>query len=43
MQLILTMTLKRLKFKLAPDQKTGIMPEATLRPKFGMTMRVEAV
>jgi len=43
MQLILTMTLQRFKFKLAPDQKIGLMPEATLRPKHGMRMVVEAV
>ena len=41
MQLILTMTLKRFKFKLVPDRKTGIMPEATLRPRFGMRMNIE--
>jgi cytochrome P450 len=43
MQLILTMALQRFRFKLAPDQKIGLAPEATLRPKYGMRMIVEAI
>jgi len=43
MQLILTMALQRFNIKLAPDQKIGLLPEATLRPKFGMRMNIEPV
>jgi hypothetical protein len=43
MQLILTMTLQRFDFSLAPDQKIGLAPEATLRPKYGMRMEIESV
>jgi cytochrome P450 len=43
MQLILTMALQRFDFKLAPDQKIALSPEATLRPKFGMRMNIKPV
>jgi len=43
MQLILTMALQRFNFKLAPDQKIGLMPEATLRPKYGMRLHIETI
>jgi len=43
MQLILTMALQRFNFKLAPDQKIGLMPEATLRPKYGMRLLIETI
>ena len=43
MQLILTMALQRFQFKLAPDQKIGLLPEATLRPKHGMRMLVKSI
>jgi cytochrome P450 len=41
MQLILTMALQRFHFQLAPDQKVDILPEATLRPKYGMRLNLE--
>jgi cytochrome P450 len=43
MQLILTMTLQRFDFSLAPDQKIGLAPEATLRPKFGMRINLKTL
>jgi cytochrome P450 len=43
MQLILTMALQRFRFKLVPEQKVGVSPEATLRPKYGMKMNIELV
>lgn len=43
MQLILTMALQRFHFQLAPDQKIGLMPEATLRPKYGLRMNIEHI
>ena len=41
MQLILAMALQRFHFKMAADQKIGLLPEATLRPKYGMRLNVE--
>jgi hypothetical protein len=41
MQLMLTMDLQRFHFKLAPDQRIGLMLEATLRPKYGMRLDIE--
>jgi cytochrome P450 len=43
MQLILAMTLQRFSLKLIPDHPIAFKPEATLRPKYGMKMRVEAL
>ena len=43
MQLILTMALQHFNLQLAPDQKIGLSPEATLRPKYGMRMNIETV
>ena len=42
MQLILAMTLQRFKLTLDPAQKIALAPEATLRPKYGMRMKVES-
>ena len=43
MQLILTMALQHFNFQLAPDQKIELLPEATLRPKFGMRMNIKPI
>lgn len=43
MQLILTMVLQRFRLRLVPDHPIAFKPEATLRPKNGMKMRVEAI
>ncbi len=40
MQLILAAALQRFKLTLDPAQKIAFKPEATLRPKYGMKMRV---
>ena len=41
MQLILAASLQRFKITLDPAQKIAFKPEATLRPKYGMKMKVE--
>ena len=43
MQLILAMTLQRFRLKLVPNHPIALKPEATLRPKYGMKMKIEAV
>ena len=43
MQLILAMTLERFRLKLVPGHPIALKPEATLRPKHGMKMMVEAI
>ena len=43
MQLILTMALQRFRLRLVPDHPIAFKPEATLRPKHGMKMTVEAI
>ena len=43
MQLILAMALQRFRFRLAPDQKVGLLPEATLRSRYGMRLNIEPV
>ena len=43
MQLILAMTLRRFRLRLVPDHSVAFKPEATLRPKYGMKMTVEAI
>jgi cytochrome P450 len=43
MQLILAMVLQRFRLRLAPDHPIALKPEATLRPKYGMKMKVEAI
>lgn len=43
MQLILAMTLQRFRVSLVPGHPIALKPEATLRPKHGMKMLVEAV
>lgn len=42
MQLILTMVLQRFRLRLVPDHPIAFKPEATLRPKYGMKMMIEA-
>ncbi len=42
MQLILSMALQRFHLRLVPDHPIALKPEATLRPKHGMKMTVEA-
>ena len=43
MQLILAMTLQRFRLRLVPGHPVALKPEATLRPKHGMKMLVEAI
>ena len=43
MQLILAMALQRFRLRLVPNHPIALKPEATLRPKYGMKMTVEAV
>ena len=43
MQLILAMSLQRFRLRLVPNHPIAFKPEATLRPKHGMKMTVEAV
>lgn len=43
MQLILVMALQRFRLKLFPNHPIALKPEATLRPKYGMKMIVEAI
>jgi cytochrome P450 len=43
MQLILTMALQRFRLKLVPNHPIAFKPEATLRPKYGMKMKVESI
>lgn len=43
MQLILTMTLQRFRFSLAPNHPIAFKPEATLRAKYGMKMVFEKI
>jgi cytochrome P450 len=43
MQMILALTLQRFRLTLAPNHPIGFKPEATLRPRYGMKMNVEAV
>lgn len=42
MQLILAMALQRFRLKLVPNHPIAFKPEATLRPKYGMKMIIEA-
>jgi cytochrome P450 len=42
MQLILAMALQRFRLKLVPNYPIAFKPEATLRPKYGMKMTIEA-
>ena len=43
MQLLLIMALQRFRLRLVPNHPIAFKPEATLRPKYGMKMVVEAV
>ncbi|HET6822229.1 MAG TPA: cytochrome P450, partial [Anaerolineales bacterium] len=43
MQLILAMALQRFHLRLVPNHPIALKPEATLRPKHGMKMTVEAL
>lgn len=43
MQLILAMALQRFRLRLIPNHPIALKPEATLRPKYGMKMTLEAV
>ncbi|HEY3476407.1 MAG TPA: cytochrome P450 [Anaerolineales bacterium] len=43
MQLILSMVLQRFHLRLVPEHPIAFKPEATLRPKHGMKMTVEAI
>ena len=43
MQLILAMALQRFRLRLLPGHRVALKPEATLRPRHGMKMRVEAI
>ena len=43
MQLILAMALQRFRLRLIPNHQIAFNPEATLRPKHGMKMTLEAV
>ena len=43
MQFILAMTLQRFRLRLVPGHPIALKPEATLRPKHGMKMIVEAI
>jgi cytochrome P450 len=43
MQLILAMVLQRFHLRLIPGHPITFHPEATLRPKYGMKMTVEAI
>lgn len=43
MQLILTMAFQRYKINLVPDHPIGLAPEATLRPKYGMMMKISSL
>jgi cytochrome P450 len=43
MQLILAMALQRFRLRLLPGHPVAPKPEATLRPRHGMKMRVEAI
>ena len=43
MQLILAMALQRFRLRLVPNHPVELKPEATLRPKHGMQMKIEAV
>jgi cytochrome P450 len=42
MQLILSTALQRFRLRLLPGHPIALKPEATLRPKYGMKMRLEA-
>jgi enediyne biosynthesis protein E7 len=42
MQLILAMALQRFRLKLIPNHPIAFKPEATLRPKYGIKMTIEA-
>ena len=43
MQLILAMTLQRFRLRLISNHPIAFKPEATLRPKYGMKMTIEAI
>jgi len=43
MQLILAMALQRFRLQLAPDHPIALKPEATLRARYGMKMRLETI
>lgn len=43
MQLILAMALQRFRLRLVPNHPIAFKPEATLRPRFGMKMTIEAI
>jgi cytochrome P450 len=43
MQLILAMALQRFRLRLVPGHPIALKPEATLRPRYGMKMTVEAL
>jgi cytochrome P450 len=41
--LILATLLQRVRLRLLPEQRIALAPMVTLRPKYGMRMRVERV
>jgi cytochrome P450 len=43
MQLILAMALQRFRLQLVPNHPIALKPEATLRPRYGMKMRLETI
>jgi cytochrome P450 len=43
MQLILSMALQRFRLRLVPNHPIAFKPEATLRPKYGMKMTIDAI
>lgn len=43
MQLILAMTLQRFRLRLVPNHPIAFKPEATLRPRYGMKMTIDAI
>lgn len=43
MQLILSMALQRFRLRLLPNHPIAFKPEATLRPKYGMKMTIDAI
>ena len=43
MQLILSMALQRFRLRLVPGHPVALKPEATLRPRYGMKMKLEAI
>jgi hypothetical protein len=43
MQLILSMALQRFRLRMVPGHPVALKPEATLRPRYGMKMKTEAI